>query len=1757
MDYGIKSTHSALKNKLISYILAQYLGENRMLLEASKGEIDKLGTLYQEPFIEANPAYEVKENGIENSKLPDNIKQILSDMIESQLGVFKNPFSHQVEALEKFYENKDLLVTTGTGSGKTECFMWPMISSIVNEASNNKSSWQQKGVRALMLYPMNALVSDQISRLRRMIGDTEGKFREIFYKNTKNNDIRIPKFGMYTGRTPYPGNDSKERNKSIAKTFKRDLLSRDEKILDKLKSIGKYPAKVDLESFAFSLENENRHITNDYDAELITRQEMQQLCPDILITNYSMLEYMLNRPFEKSIWSETKKWLNLSFENKLLFIIDEAHMYKGSSGGEVAFLIRRLLNKLDISRDKVKFILTSASVPKKDSDDEIKEFACNLTAQNIETQNFKIIKGKHQKIDETSGINIDFTKLMNFDSTQFQSSDEIKLEALKSFFYIIDIEEASKLNSFKEAQIFLYNFLNNLIPMKKLMNLCRGSAKSFENIKSTIFPNDENASEKLEFLLALAPLAKNKDNQVLFPARLHMMFRGLKGIFACSNPNCPDKHEDENISIGKLYFGKKQDTCETCDSKVYELVNDRRCGSLFLKGFMYQNSEYPNFIWNHIGDEFDESLKEIHLYIVPKDGQFKKSKETKVGWLNSITGKFYENDTYKDSTNFIRVAFNNKELAGKPGLLTFNICPKCEKSHLNASDFYTKGNEPFYNLVSEQLMIQPPNIFEPERLLKFPNAGRKVLLFSDSRQRAAVLAKDLTRAADDDAVRKVLVVAIKKLQEWAKESKKEPKMDLLYIPFLEVAHNSNLQLFYGNNKNIFIEYLNKIGKSIERSKKLNREVDYENLRSIVSNNIPDLYYEQLLKLICSNYHSLSDIALCWIEPCNKTSLYEVEDELEENNIPISIEEFKDLFSIWANFIVKDSYALGSTISDEIRRNIKFSGYERFGISSDKLKMTPFIKKILENDKKFTDEQIIKLYELFLKFTGKISGKETKYLNLETITFVYNENQEWYLCKKCSGVFSKTLFGKCSHCGSEKVEKLNVKDMSKFEFWRQPVVDILENYLETSIKTINTEEHTAQLSHKDQQDTTWSTTEDYEMRFQDVQINDEDNIEKNMPVDILSCTTTMEVGIDIGSLTAVGLRNIPPMRENYQQRAGRAGRRSSSISTIVTFTDNGPHDNYYFLHPEKIISGEVSQMWIDIENQKLIDRHMNMVIISEFLEKIDIGIDNITFKAFYDEYFPEFLKFLEKYEISSKKEEILVPKSQKICLKEIKENLIKEFNKILSNPLNVIETQNNQGVTLLDALFEKSILPTYSFPKNIVGFYIEDEKGERIIQKPDRALELAINEYAPGKIVVVDKKTYKSGGIYNYYSKFEKSNFEKPARKFFDSEEYLKTLYSCTNNSCGWFGIEEPEDGKCPFCESIDIRKEFLLKPWGFAPLNAKSIPEAEAENEASYAEEPCYSATPDRKDLQKTNFSNIQVAKRSNQELIILNKGIKGAGFKVCKDCGASVPGQSTFKGISRPYNHPYKIRNSCFHNEIEEVFLGHNFNTDMTVFELEIDKSKINCEKNKNGKLVLKNAAITLTEAIILASARILDVEFSEIKGGTRIRHSKELMYIDIFLFDSLSSGAGYSSQLANISEQVFEETKKILKNCNCDSSCHECLNHFWNQRNQNRLNRFLALDLLNWLEKSTLPDLFTLEKQFDLFKPLQTLLELDNYKISYENQQIQVINKNGKIKNIMIYPVLLNKSQIKISNNAILLSDELVKNALPEAYHILESEF
>ena len=345
MDKGAYAVHKALREELESYINAQYFDKAEVLRKSVESQMREEGVLYREPFIEASPLYKSVPDGISKIDLPNWMRDFLNDLSNKNLGVYKSPYTHQLKALEAFNKGKDIFVSTGTGSGKTECFIWPIICKLAQEAKLNKT-WSLRGARVMIMYPMNALVSDQLSRLRRIMGDPQGEFLEAFQHAVGNQ--RRPQFGMYTGRTAYPGlspvksNDDKLRRSLSHFTAHSE---EDEEYYRDLLKQGRVPAKYNLDRFIEALKN-SEHITDPLDAEMITRFEMQRICPDILITNYSMLEYMLMRPQEQQIWNNTRTWLHDSKENKLLFVIDEAHMYRGSSGGEVALLMQRQMENL-------------------------------------------------------------------------------------------------------------------------------------------------------------------------------------------------------------------------------------------------------------------------------------------------------------------------------------------------------------------------------------------------------------------------------------------------------------------------------------------------------------------------------------------------------------------------------------------------------------------------------------------------------------------------------------------------------------------------------------------------------------------------------------------------------------------------------------------------------------------------------------------------------------------------------------------------------------------------------------------------------------------------------------------------------------------------------------------------------------------------------------------------------------------------------------------------------------------------------------------------------------------------------------------------------------------------------------------------------------------------------------------------------------------------------------------------------------------
>ena len=829
-------------------------------------------------------------------------------------------------------------------------------------------------------------------------------------------------------------------------------------------------------------------------------------------------------------------------------------------------------------------------------------------------------------------------------------------------------------------------------------------------------------------------------------------------------------------------------------------------------------------------------------------------------------------------------------------------------------------------------------------------------------------------------------------------------------------------------------------------------------------------------------------------------------------------------------------ALGHTISDTVRLKVR-PNYGGYGLEKN-WEFSKVIREIMGwsdgNEAEMAWKRVLK--EAFLDAAQPDNGK--LYVDLSRIKTRFDTMHAWYKCEQCSELTPFVLKHKCPSCGSTRIHKMEPEEYEALSFWRKPVEDAIQG---EPIHVIDTEEHTAQLSHKDQRDDLWSKTEQYELRFQDL------IQEGETPVDILSSTTTMEVGIDIGSLVAVGLRNIPPMRENYQQRAGRAGRRGSSLSTIVTFCEDGPHDTLYFNDPVPMFRGDPRKPWIDIRSEKLIQRHLAMVILQGFLAKQNMSLDTIPAAAFLQDYLDDFKNYLSSYNPDSDK--LLVPIGAAFHYstfeKELKEAFETLKEKCQAHPelFGVDEgAKEGEAKVLLDALYEEGIIPTYSFPKNVVGTYIPDMYG-KILYEVDRGLDVAIGEYAPGRAIVVDKQTYQIGGFYYPGSERRHGQALTPARAYTEDPNYVKQVISCAE--CGWFGLMEEKTKHCPFCGNKDLRiSREMMRPWGFAPRNAEAIPDVQLSEEYTAVQQPLYSTLPDAEEMKLApGCKNIRIASRTNQRIIMLNKGSDDKGFMVCKDCGASMPGDniSVLNDINRPYKSKF-ARNRCRHGNSFNVNLGYDFITDMLVLEFTIDDKIIDARRYDNPWL--SRAAQSLAEALRLVASKKLDVEFTELVTGYRLRKGAEASYVDIYLYDSLSSGAGYAVSVADVIDELLSDMKELLSSCDCGSACSKCLKHYRNQYVHGMLDRFAALQLLEWGIEGIKASPISPEKQISMIRPLANILKQSGCEISTDGE-ITAIGHRSK-KKIVIYPAMWVEPH---ASNTVFVSDAYIKYAKPYA--------
>lgn len=556
---------------------------------------------------------------------------------------------------------------------------------------------------------------------------------------------------------------------------------------------------------------------------------------------------------------------------------------------------------------------------------------------------------------------------------------------------------------------------------------------------------------------------------------------------------------------------------------------------------------------------------------------------------------------------------------------------------------------------------------------------------------------------------------------------------------------------------------------------------------------------------------------------------------------------------------------------------------------------------------------------------------------------------------------------------------------------------------------------------------------------------------------------------------------------------------------------------------------------------------DMVALQTYLREKSNSLDAIPAIEFLDEHLQPFSRFLEIFEIS--KDDILVPVGSKGALGSYKDELEKSLSALKQkrdDHPELFETDDSSDSgkkSLLDALYEEGVIPTYSFPKNVVSTYISDVSG-KVKYQVERGLDVAIGEYAPGRAIVVDKTTYQIGGLYYPGGERSERTAASPAKAFIQDASYRKSIRTCSQ--CGWFGLEEDNPDTCPFCGNKALTNMLpMLRPWGFAPRNATSIETAQLNEEYSATQQPLYSTLPDADDVTAVNgCANIRMAVRPNQRIIMLNNGVSGKGFTICCDCGAAMPGDdpAVLKDVLRPYRSKF-IKTRCKHSDTINVNLGYDFVTDMLVLEFALDRQQIDINPTRNSWL--NRAGQSLAEGLRLAACQELDIEFTELVTGFRVRQNRNGDFVDIYLYDSLSSGAGYAVSIESSIRQLLTKTRELLEGCTCDSACHRCLKHYRNQYIHSVLNRKAALDLLNWGETGARVSAVPYEKQQYLLKSLEQILRISGIHIDVNHESVWAEGRYSK-KKVVVYPAMWTKP---IEENTIFVSDAHLKYAKPYA--------
>jgi DEAD/DEAH box helicase domain-containing protein len=1741
-----------IRQTYIRYLNSPFRVRYEQLMRERQNLLDRDNQLYRYPIFEPFAPYQSSGSTVAQAFSQLGIYPDVANFITAgDGGLFpanRELYTHQLEALELSRQGKAVVVTSGTGSGKTECYLLPVLAYLAEESLRWGSpnplplNWQwwnhsgqpriiqrdhepdtrPKAVRALFLYPLNALIEDQFNRIRRACDNPAA----IQWRHQARSANRFW-YGRYVGATPVSGPMTVTQNGQIkSNQIKRDQLK------NRLKAISEDWANAQASSRALDDPNLLYYFQNPDSSEMWSRWDMQNAPPDILITNYSMLNIMLMRSLESNIFERTKQWLEQDRENHIFhLIVDELHTYRGTPGTEVGYLLRAFLNRIGLEPDhpQLRIIATSASI---ENDPESLEYLEQFFGKD--RAQFEILAGERYSYDSPP---VAAVPPLHAHRQAFEDFNQA-------------VEQGAQIASAASALATALDITHQHQPPEQVVDQCLNSVLAYSalvqsvnsqpfsvkqisgvlNLAEVVF-GDPRAEDAAKGLVRSLVVSRNAENEAPLPLRAHYFFHNAGRIWACVNPQCSAHNEtldgEEPAPVGKL-FTDPRPRCDECGSRVLELLYCQPCGEVFLGGYKLEDTQSPNawFLspdYPHLEKVPDRSASlernfgEFMVFWPANGRQIIKQTHPGPKWQWIEDGENYQWRPGSLEHQRGRLTFS----VGSPGAtsgFTFiapideanafpSKCPHCEanfagKKLSSSIRDLGSGFQRIVQVLCDAMMRQMA-----------PGQSRKLVLFSDSRADAAKLSTGIKRDHYLDTVRQLAYrrVALEATSAMAAFVQAQDQHQLalefyqlqsalmggsptsmqrlqeLYI-LIPPATIGLLGAYVSSGCSApdiltpptppsafvplpFNALLNAVRTGL-LEQGINPGGPGPSVREYKPDRSPVILWSDLI-----DWNTPPWTYKQGLQPVDQILLNHIEKELSESVVEsvLFAGGARDFESLKVGFLWISPQA-PATVNEQVAASVirlllqrrRWDGSDNSGQANPPGYVNRYLTAI-------ADQNGCDRHTLESDVTGILSTVLNQWLVRPQSMHVLspqpsNGGIPVYKCRHCGKLHLHLSAGVCTNCRralpiQTAILALDPQLYDYYEFLART---------EQNPFRLNCEELTGQTDADDRRKR--------QRYFQEVFMQHEQS--QVYGVDLLSVTTTMEAGVDIGSLQAIGMANMPPVRFNYQQRVGRAGRRRGlGMSVALTLCRGRSHDDYYFERPVLITAEPPPKPYVDVSREEIARRVVSKEVLYRAFRTIQLPYSGESVHG----------EFGSVGDWSAQHRSVADSwiRDNPAQITQICQAIHRRTQIPMTNLMNYVQTQMitdidqvvhqflaNPLLALSERLAARGILPMFGFPTGTRYLYHERPKVDHSRGWPprgvvDRELEVAISQFSPGAQTVKDDKLLTSIGIIDPRPQPNGQVYYEP-----DPLRDFQRVGIC--RQCQALEPHPTEQGSCPYCGATrgdaGFRVINISQPPGFATWW-----QIDAEYNGAFEFTPrALKARLGTSPTQLHHHQNFEISCIPQAEVYRINDK-DGQDFLFRKVEGQDVwieeegfdqalltLDRSRQQGIQRPR---WDLNVQPVRRALAAIST-----TDVLVAGIRDVPVGLNLNP---GSPLGRAAWYSFGFLVRRAAAVQLDIQDSELDVGIQpfsdFRSPFAPPSARIFISDSLENGAGYSSWLADPSrfesllrfildstDQFYPPLVSNSHRHECATSCHRCLREFGNMSYHPLLDWRVALDMV-----------------------------------------------------------------------------------------------